>query len=186
MELTRDNLDFIHVNLLERIDDLQKIILEQDLLPDEKLNKYTKISSYFFISAAIESLTISIIDKKYSSDSFSYAFMHNRMKFSGAFLDYDLIEKLLTNYDFDSITINEFTTVFYPVCKKQIKQFIDRAGDTTLFENESFKDIYKAVKNERNRIAHEFTWTNNNFTAGMLVKFLKTYFVLYQYALKLI
>lgn len=186
MELTKENLDFIHENLLERIDDMQKIILEQDLMPDEKLNKYTKICSYFFISAAIESLTISVIDKKYANDTFSFTFMHNRMKYSGAFLDYDLIEKLLINYDYNSITISDFTSVFYPVCKKQIKQYIDRAGDTTLFENEPFKDIYKAVKNERNHIAHEFTWTNNNFTAGMLVKFLKTYYVLYLYALTLI
>ena len=122
MELTKENLDFIHENLLERIDDLQKIILEQDLMPDEKLNKYTKISSYFFISAAIESLTISIIDKKYANDSFSYTFMHNKMNYSGAFLEYELIEKLLNNYDFNSIAIIDFTTVFYPVCKNKLNK----------------------------------------------------------------
>lgn len=186
MELTKENLDFIHQSLLERISDIHKIILGEDATADEKLNKYTKISSYFFVSAAIESLVIFIIDKKYIADPFSLSFMHSKMKFSGAFLDFNLIEKLLSSFNYNDIRINDFTNVFYPVCEKQIKQCVARTGGDTLFEQESFEEIYKAVKSERNRIAHEFTWTNNNFTAGMLVKFLKTYYVLYLYALTLI
>ncbi len=186
MELTKENIEFIHQNLLERIDDLDKIILGNLATLDEKLNRYTKISSYFFISAAIESLITSIIDNKYSSDPFSISFMHSKLKFSGAFLEYDLIEKLIGTFQFNKIRMIDFTSVFYPICKKQIKQYIDRAGSTLIFEQETFKDIYKEVKAERNRIAHEFTWNNNNFTAGMLVKFLKTYYVLYRYALTLI
>lgn len=186
MELTKENLEFIHQNLLERIDDLDKIILGNSQTLDEKLNRYTKISSYFCISAAIESLITSIINKKYSQDQFSISFMHSKLKFSGAFLEYDLIEKLIGIFEFNKISMNDFTSVFYPICEKQIKQHIDRAGTKLLFEQETFRDIYKEVKSERNRIAHEFTWNNNNFSAGMLVKFLKTYYVLYRYALTLI
>lgn len=182
MELTKEYLKSIHESLLERIDDMQDIILGENI-DDEKLNKYAKISSYFFISAAIEHLTDFIVQYKYGNDHFCLSFIHNRTKYTGSFLEYDLVSKLLSDYDYDSISTNDFTATFYPVCKKQISQYIARAGIKTLFEQETFKDIYKAVKDERNRIAHEFTWTNNNFTAGMLVKFLKTYYVLYKYAL---
>ena len=88
--------------------------------------------------------------------------------------------------DFASITTQEFADEFYPICKEQIHHYITRNPEILIFDNQSFKGIYSDVKNERNKIAHEFLWNNNNFTEGMFVKFLKTYYTIYFCAKKIV
>ena len=181
MENTKENLESINSNLIQRLMDINNTLFSLST-EDEKYNKYCKICSFMFLSSAIESIIGLIINEKYSKDKFAFNFIQSKNKFSGLFLDYESIENLIHTFDYNNLKIEDFTNIFYPVCQQQIKQQINMSGETCLFERESFKEIYQSVKKERNKIAHEFSWQNNNFSAGMIVKFLKVYYVIYCYA----
>lgn len=185
MESAKDEVEFVHINLIERLTDINNLLFKPNE-DDEKINKYTKITSYVFLSCAVEALIGLIIKHKYKQDNFVFNFVNKKNKFSGALLEFDLLESLLSGYDVSKISVEDFKNEFYPVCEGQIKYTISQSGENFIFDNESFKDVYRAVKDERNKISHEFYWSKNNFTSGMLIKFLKVYYTVYKVAIFII
>ncbi len=184
MDNAKEEIELIHSNLLQRLKNINDLMFVK-YAAEGDMDQYTKIISFNFISCAIEAIIGLIIEYKYQEDKFAFSFINKKNRYSGQFLESELLEDLINDIKLPDISTSEFTNVFYPVCQAQIKQCIERMGEQNIFEKEDFINTYSAVKKVRNSISHEFFW-NYNLSDGMLVKFLKAYYKLYCYALALV
>ena len=180
MEISKEEVNNISQELLQRLECLNSLFTEHKNKKDfDNVDKCVKISEYLFLSTAIENLIKIAIQYLCSSD-FINLYIENKFKYSGYLIAPEYFDKLILElgYKANSIKIKDVKE-YFNCCEQQVSHAIARQQETYIDDNETIKDLYSAIRDQRNGIAHTLVPSILNISEGMLLKYFKIFYCLF-------